>query len=85
MVSLLTLELRPQEDRTGCQYSLPSLRTSHMGCSASAPPMEHEQEALLKEKFHYNDDDMSQLYKAFQKIDLTKSNLIEFDEFCVRY
>jgi hypothetical protein len=55
-----------------------------MGCSSSLPEIEREQEVLLKQTFNYSDNDISHLFSAFRKIDLTKSRSIEFDEFCVR-
>jgi hypothetical protein len=56
-----------------------------MGCSSSSlPDLERDQELLLQKHFHYSDDDLAQLYKAFRKIDVTKSRRVEFDEFCMR-
>ena len=72
-----------------CQFKpTPSIHslTHSMGCSSSSlPDLERDQELLLQKHFHYSDDDLAQLYKAFRKIDVTKSRRVEFDEFCMRW
>lgn len=60
-----------------------------MGCGSSSSSfqpsiLENTGTKLVQQKTGLSDKDVSKLYKAFVKIDLTESNLVEFDEFCVR-